>query len=651
MKTVKILLVEDEAIVALQTKSELQKMGHTVVGIFASGEEALAGIAGANPELVLMDIKLQGEMDGIETAECLSHYRDIPLIFLTAHSEESIIDRAKATSSYGYVLKPVEAQELHIAIQIALYKHEQDRRLKQVEESLRETSESLLTIMNSVDALMYIADMQTRELLFVNEYGLRIWGYDIVGQKCWKAFQAMDGPCSFCTNDKLLTADGKPAGVYRWEFQNLINRRWYDISDRAIQWTDGRMVRMETATDITERKQLEMERARISAQYQQIEKAKSLNRMAGAIAHNFNNMLAAVMGNLELAMSTLPQGAEAIVNLNEAIKATRHAADVSGLLLTYIGQTPGKHEVLDLSGLCRRSLTKLQAAMPKGVYLEADLPAPGPIVNANAEELEQVLTNLSINAWEAIGKDKGTIRLAVKTVSAAEISEKHRFPVDWQPKEECYVCMEMADSGCGIAEKNIDALFDPFFSTKLTGRGLGLSVVLGIVRTHSGAVTVDCEEDQGSVFRIFLPLSAEAAPCFPENAAQAREIERGSTVLLIEDEQIVRDMANAMLVYLGFDVLEAKDGIEAVELFRQHKDKIRCVLSDLSMPRMDGWETLAALRKLAPGIPVILSSGYDQAQVMAGDHPEKPQVFLCKPYQLTGLKDALTKAVDKHGDT
>jgi CheY-like chemotaxis protein len=122
-------------------------------------------------------------------------------------------------------------------------------------------------------------------------------------------------------------------------------------------------------------------------------------------------------------------------------------------------------------------------------------------------------------------------------------------------------------------------------------------------------------------------------------------------VLLIEDEQIVRDMANAMLVYLGFDVLEAKDGIEAVELFRQHKDKIRCVLSDLSMPRMDGWETLAALRKLAPGIPVILSSGYDQAQVMAGDHPEKPQVFLCKPYQLTGLKDALTKAVDKHGDT
>ena len=645
MKTVKVLLVEDEAIVAMQTKSELQKMGHAVVGIFASGEDALAGIAGANPELILMDIKLQGEMDGIETAERLSQDYDIPLIFLTAHSEESTIDRARTVSSYGYLLKPVEAQDLHIAIQMAIYRHEQDRRVKQVEESLRESNNFLQTIMNSIDALIYIADMQTHELLFVNKYGLSVWGNDIVGQPCWKALQSLDGPCSFCTNDRLLTSDGRPTGIYRWEYQNLVNRRWYDISDLAIHWTDGRIVRLEIAADITDHKQLETERANSEAQYHQIQKAKSLSRMAEAITHNFNNMLAAVMGNLDLAMNSLPRGSEAVVYLTDAMKATRQAADVSSLMLTYLGQAPGKHEAIDLSDVCRRSLPKLRDSLPNEVILEADLPDIGPTIKANAEQIEQALTKLSINASEALSEGRGTVRLSVRTVPAADISYKHRFPIDWQPQEHFYACMEVADTGCGIAGKNIDELFDPFFSTKYTGRGMGLSVVLGVVRAHNGAVTVKSREKHGSVFRIFFPVSSKAAPRLPDSAAQTQEIEGGGTVLLIEDEQSVRHVAKAMLICLGFDVIEAKDGMEAVELFRKHKDSIRCVLTDLSMPHMDGWETLAALRRLAPGIPVVLSSGYDQVQVMAGDHAEQPQAFLAKPYELTGLKDALARAL------
>ena len=650
MKTVKILLIEDEAIVAMQTRSELQKMGHEVVGIFASGEDALAGIAGVNPELVLMDIKLQGEMDGIETAERLSQDYDIPLLFLTAHSEESTIERARTIASYGYLLKPVEAQDLHIAIQMAIYRHEQDRRVKKVEESLRESNNFLQTIMNSIDALIYIADMQTHELLFVNKYGLRVWGNDIVGQPCWKALQSLDGPCLFCTNDRLLTSDGRPTGIYRWEFQNLVNRRWYDISDLAIHWTDGRMVRLQIAVDITDRKQLEAERAKSEAQYHQIQKARSLSRMAEAITHNFNNMLAAVMGNLDLAMSSLPKGSEAVINLTEAMKATRQAADVSSLMLTYLGQAPGKHEAIDLSDICRRSLPKLRASLPHEVSLEVDLPDIGPTIKANAEQIEQALTRLSINASEALSEGRGMVRLSVRTVSAADISYKHRFPIDWQPQDHFYACMEVADTGCGISGKNIDELFDPFFSTKYTGRGMGLSVVLGIVRAHSGAVTVESREKHGSIFRIFLPISAKAAPRLPDNAAQAREIEGGGTVLLVEDEQSVRHVAKAMLVCLGFDVIEAKDGMEAVELFRKHKESIRCVLSDLSMPHMDGWETLAALRRLAPGIPVVLSSGYDQVQVMSGDHAEQPQAFLAKPYELTGLKDALAKALAEKSD-
>jgi two-component system cell cycle sensor histidine kinase/response regulator CckA len=210
--------------------------------------------------------------------------------------------------------------------------------------------------------------------------------------------------------------------------------------------------------------------------------------------------------------------------------------------------------------------------------------------------------------------------------------------------------MEVVDEGSGIAANDIEELFDPFFSSKFTGRGLGLSVVLGIVRAHEGAVTVDTAPGRGSTFRVFLPVSAEKVIRQPDQAAQSPEIDGGGTVLLVEDEPMVRKLGQSALTSLGFEVLLAKDGVEAVEVFRQHRDEVRCVLCDLTMPRMNGWETLAALRKLAPGLPVILASGYDKADVMVGNHPELPQAFLSKPYQLQELRDAIGCAL-QHGKT
>jgi CheY-like chemotaxis protein len=186
---------------------------------------------------------------------------------------------------------------------------------------------------------------------------------------------------------------------------------------------------------------------------------------------------------------------------------------------------------------------------------------------------------------------------------------------------------------------------------------LGLPVVIGIVSAHGGGVTVDSEPGRGSVFRVFLPLSTEAPPCQQDRydaiAAQKHgqsekifEIEGVSTVLLIDDEDMVRTMAKIMLTRLGHTVLEAKDGGEAVEIFKRHQDNIRCVLSDLTMPRMNGWETLAHLRRLSPDIPVILSSGYDEAQVMAIDHADQPNAFLGKPYSIKGLKETIRRVFD-----
>jgi CheY-like chemotaxis protein len=222
------------------------------------------------------------------------------------------------------------------------------------------------------------------------------------------------------------------------------------------------------------------------------------------------------------------------------------------------------------------------------------------------------------------------------------IPTSHRFPINWSPLNIPHACLEIMDTGCGIAEKDIENLFDPFFTTKFTGRGLGLSAAMGIIHAHRGGITVESRPDQGSIFRVFLPISANEIAALPEKTGKPPENKAiGITILLVDDEEQVRNMVKMMIRRMGFAVLEARDGVEAVELFQQHRDVIRCVLSDLTMPRMDGWETLAALRKLSPDIPVILSSGYDEAQVMAGEQPERPNAFLGKPYRHKSLRDAI----------
>lgn len=406
--------------------------------------------------------------------------------------------------------------------------------------------------------------------------------------------------------------------------------------------------------DITERKQVEAEREKLEAKNRQLQKAESLGRMAGAIAHHFNNQLGAVIGNLDLAIMELLKGTNPHAKIIAALKASNEAAKMSGLMLTYLGQSFDKHEPLDLSETCRRTLPMLQAIMSGNVVLETNLPSPGPVINANANQIQQVLTNLATNAREAAGESRGAVRLNVKTVSPAGIPAVKRFPLDWQPQDSAYACLEVTDAGCGIEDKDIENLFDPFFSSKFTGRGMGLAVVMGIVRAHGGIVTVESEPGRGSIFRVFFPVSGETVLRQPNKAGNDGDLisdlpptkrETSGTVLLVEDEERVREMAADMLKRLGFAVLEAKDGVDALEVFRQSRDEIRLVLCDLTMPRMNGWETLTALRKLMPDIPVILASRYDEPKVMAGDHSEWPQVFLGKPYKFKELSDAIGQAL------
>lgn len=275
---------------------------------------------------------------------------------------------------------------------------------------------------------------------------------------------------------------------------------------------------------------------KLEMQTQQLQKIESLRCMAGGIAHNFNNILAAVIGNLEITIEELAPGSDEVENLTDAMDASRRAADLISMMLTYLGQTPGKMELLDLSATCNLGISMLRTTLPKKVTIKPELPSPGPTIHSNIHHVQQILTTLITNSCESIVDYRGgTIRVAVKTLLAKDIDLSHRFPIDWEPTRSIYACMEIADNGCGIADGDIEKIFDPFFTTRFIGRGLGLPMILGIIRSHEGAISVNSKLGTGSVFRVFLPTSTEKIQVGQERLDGTTRFKGEVTDLILED--------------------------------------------------------------------------------------------------------------------
>lgn len=511
---------------------------------------------------------------------------------------------------------------------------------KQADEALRESNALLSLFMQHTPVYAFIKEV-TREnsrVLMASENFkdmVGIPGSAMAGMTMEDLFPA-DFAAKVNADDLAIISSGK-----MYTLEERFNGRIYTTIKFPVPLGEKTLLAGYTL-DITESRQAQEEKARLETVNRQLQKSASLGRMAGAIAHLFNNKLHVVMGHLELTKESLTRGDTSSYNLSAAMLAAGQAAEVSKMMLTYLGHVTGKQEPLDLSEACRKNLAALRANMPKDVTLEAEMPSPGPAVKANAKQIQQVLTNLITNAWESAESDRPVvIHLTTRTVSPADISIAHRFPVNWQPEDCAYACLEIRDNGCGITEEDLEEVFSPFFTTKFTGRGLGLPMVLGLVQAHGGVVTVESKRGSGSIFRVYLPISAEEVPQQPIDTDVVEDIQQAGTILLVDDEEIVVDITSRMLARLGFTIVSARDGIEALEVFLRHRNEIRLVLSDVSMPRMNGWETLTALRQLSPGIPVILASGYSEEQVMDGTHPEKPQAFLGKPYGFKDLRNAI----------
>ena len=310
---------------------------------------------------------------------------------------------------------------------------------------------------------------------------------------------------------------------------------WVNLQVTVAEDTGSAPVHKMVLIDISERRQAEAQRIKLEDRLRQLQKVESLERMAGAIAHIFNNQLCVVMGNLEMTLRTMADDALIRQNLVNAMQAARRSSETSGLLLTYLGQSNEKPEPLDLSAACRQNLAKFQTSLPDGIVLETEFLSPGPVVYANARQIQQVLTNLITNGWEAIGNRPGRVTVTTGILPKADLPESDFSASDWQGTSQYYGLLEVMDTGRGLTGKELEKIFDPFFSTRFAGRGLGLAVVAGLVKAWGGMIGVKSAVGKGSTFRIFLPLAVDAVRRDIEMWAGPLNFASGDAILPVED--------------------------------------------------------------------------------------------------------------------
>ena len=366
------------------------------------------------------------------------------------------------------------------------------------------------------------------------------------------------------------------------------------------------------------------------------------------MAHDFNNLLAAILGHASLALKQLPEGSPARRHVEKAASAVERAADLTRQMLAYSGRGHFVVRPTDVNALVRENLPLLEVAVPKSVRLEARLFPGLPPVDADVGQIQQVLMNLVINGAEAIGERGGAVTVATGTREVAA-SDESLWRASGQPLAPGrYVLLEVRDDGPGMDADTVDRIFEPFFTTKFTGRGLGLAAVLGVVRGHRGALSVESAPGRGTVFRILFAPSSQASGL--EAAAEAVPARRDLTLLLIDDEEVVRDMVGEVLEQEGVSVLRAEDGARGVALFREQQERIDLVLLDLSMPGLSGEETFRRLRDVDPAVPVILSSGYDHDEARGRFGEGTPAGFIQKPYRPEQLMAEIDRCLGRSSD-
>jgi PAS domain S-box-containing protein len=427
--------------------------------------------------------------------------------------------------------------------------------------------------------------------------------------------------------------------------------RWLTVRGAVLRDDAGQPIRrLGTVMDITAEHLAEEEKARIERKLQETQKLESLGVLAGGIAHDFNNLLTGILGNASLARLDVPPTSPVQTSLEQIELVAQRAADLCKQMLAYSGKGRFIVQRLDLSVLVRDTADLLRLSISKNSVLKFSLEAGLPAINADATQMRQILMNLIINASEAIGENSGVITITTGVMNAdrAYLTEAFLSP---NIPEGDYVFLEVSDNGSGMDAETRARIFDPFFTTKFTGRGLGLAAVLGIVRGHQGALKVYSELGKGTTFKLLLPRTEGSAERLPTRHDASRAWRGAGTILVVDDEDSVRSVASRMLSALGFHVLTASNGCEALEVFFPHRDEIVGVLLDLTMPQLDGAATFTELRRMKPDIRVILMSGFNEQDAINRFAGKGLAGFVQKPFKAETLQAKLRAIFETESDT
>ena len=645
----KILIVDDEWLTRLEIEGMLTDLGYDVAGQAETGAEGIAKARELNPDLILMDVKMPGEMNGIDAAREIKRELGTPIVFISGYGDPEYIEAAKEIAPFGYVMKPFDEREIHAFVEIALSKRKLELKLeesherleqtnlylrkeiearKNTEMALQESEDKYRTLFDTSPHAIALTEVKTGKLIDVNDKFCKISKYtrdELIDRTTTQlGFYSEDNRNRFVNE---LTNSGKVHNL-EMEFEikdgSIINTRMFAISIQI----KGKVLILSEFYDITEQKGLE-------AKLQETQKMEAIGTLAGGIAHEFNNALMGIMGNIELLKIDFSEDGGIDKHLEPMKSAGHRMSHLTAQLLAYAEGGKYQPKDLKLNDFVIETLPILQHNLSPTVRVETVFPKDISHIEADHAQMQMVLSAILANSNEAI-EDEGIIRITTENKDLDENFTKQHPGLE----PGYYVSLTIEDDGRGMDEETKRGIFEPFFTTKFQGRGMGMAAVYGVVMNHDGGISVDSELGKGTTVRIYLP-AIEIEVEKPKKGAKAGVSTGSGTILMIEDEDVVIEVTQAMLEMLGYRVMVAKTGKDAIHIAETFDGQVDLALLDIKLPDINGRNLYPLIMKARPDLKVVVFSGYSIDGPAREILDAGAQDFIQKPFSIATLSEKL----------